>query len=204
MIAKRIFDLIVASAGLVVLAPLFFVIAAWIKLDSSGPVFFRQERVGRHGRIFRIHKFRTMRTDADRAGLQLTAANDRRITRTGTLLRKHKLDEWPQLIDVVQGTMSLVGPHPEVPAYVARYPDDLRRIVLSGPPGITDNASIEFHDESRLLGLARDPEGEYLEVILPKKLSLYVKYVRERSLWFDIVLITRTLRTVICKRTAHS
>lgn len=194
---KRLFDLVACGLGLLLLAPLLFLIALAVKLDSPGPVFFRQERVGRHGRTFRIHKFRTMVTDAERKGLQITVGADARVTRVGEILRKYKLDELAQLIDVFVGDMSLVGPRPEVPRYVACYPDDVRDIVLSVKPGITDWASIEYKDENEILGNARDPQQAYVDEVLPVKLEYYVNYVRERSLWGDIVIVFATLRALI-------
>lgn len=195
--AKRLFDLVASGLGLLLLAPLLFLIALAVKLDSPGPVFFRQERVGRHGRTFRIHKFRTMVTDAERKGLQITVGADARVTRVGEILRKYKLDELAQLIDVFAGDMSLVGPRPEVPRYVACYPDDVRDIVLSVKPGITDWASIEYKDENEILGNAADPQRAYVEEVLPVKLEYYANYVRERSLWGDIVIVFATLRALI-------
>lgn len=193
--SKRIFDLVFASAGLIVLAPVFAAIALWIKLDSPGPVFFRQVRVGQHGKPFRIHKFRTMYHNAGTPqAAQLTVGADPRITRSGRFLRKHKLDELPQLLDVVQGTMSLVGPRPEVPKYVAHYPEALRELVLSVKPGITDEASLRFKDENQILGDSCAPERTYIEEILPVKLEYYVRYVRERSMARDIRIILVTLK----------
>ena len=196
---KRVFDLLLAAAGLLLLWPVLLLIAAWIKLDSPGPVFFRQERVGRHGRPFRIHKFRTMATQrGGTAGPQLTVGADARITRAGAVLRRYKLDELAQLLDVLQGSMSLVGPRPEVPRYVALYPAELREKVLSVRPGITDFASIEYRDENALLARAADPEREYVEVVLPAKLQFAARYVDEASLGLDVRLILRTLR-LICR-----
>ena len=137
---KRIFDLLLSSLGLIALSPLFLVVASLIKLDSKGPVFFRQQRVGRHGRVFGIHKFRTMITNSEKFGSKITVDGDSRITRVGLFLRRYKIDELPQLIDVVRGRMSLVGPRPEVPIYVNAYPPGIRQLVLSVRPGITDNA----------------------------------------------------------------
>ena len=191
---KRAFDLVFASAGLLLLAPLFAVLALWIKLDSPGPVFFRQQRVGRFGALFHIHKFRSMCDDAPLAGPQLTVGADPRITRAGHVLRRTKLDELPQLIDVLAGTMSLVGPRPEVPRYVAMYPADLRDKVLSVRPGITDPASIEYHDESTLLARAADPERVYIEQIMPAKLRFAARYVEQMSVLNDVRLILVTLR----------
>lgn len=197
MIAKRSFDLLASALGLLVLAPFLFLVAVAIKLDSTGPVFFRQERVGQRGRVFRIHKFRTMVTDAERRGLQITVGADARVTRVGAFLRRYKLDELPQLIDVAMGNMSMVGPRPEVPRYVALYPDDARRIVQSVRPGITDLASIEFKAENDILGHAEDPHRAYVEEILPIKLRYYVDYVQGRSFWGDIKIILRTLLAIV-------
>lgn len=197
MIVKRAIDWLVSSVGLIVLLPLLLLIAAWIKADSRGSVFFRQERVGRHGRPFRIHKFRTMIGDGAAGGRALTVGADPRITRAGSVLRRYKLDELPQLIDVWKGDMSLVGPRPEVPKYVAHYPPQIRDIVLSVPPGITDDASIEFSNESELLAAAADPERTYIEQILPRKLDLYVRYVRGRTLLGDMRIVLRTVRKVV-------
>lgn len=194
---KRLFDLLGSCVGLLVLSPLLLLIALAVKLDSPGPVFFRQERVGRYGRPFLIHKFRTMVSNAERQGLQITVGADARVTHVGERLRKYKLDELAQLIDVFVGDMSLVGPRPEVPRYVACYPDDVRDIVLSVKPGITDWASIEYKDENEILGNARDPQQAYVDEVLPIKLEYYVNYVRERSLWGDIVIIFATLRALI-------
>lgn len=194
--SKRLFDLIFASLGLVILSPLLFLMAAWIKFDSNGSIFFRQERVGQYGKTFRIHKFRTMVTDAEKRGLQITVGNDSRITRSGAFLRRHKLDELPQLIDVVIGKMSLVGPRPEVPKYVACYPEHLREVVLSIKPGITDLASIEFKDENTLLAQSDNPEQTYKETILPIKLGYYTKYAANNNVWLDFMLIIRTFRAI--------
>jgi lipopolysaccharide/colanic/teichoic acid biosynthesis glycosyltransferase len=195
--AKRLFDLVASGLGLLLLAPMLLAIALAIKLESPGPVFFRQERVGRFGKTFRIHKFRTMVTDAERRGLQITVGADARVTRVGGVLRKYKLDELAQLIDVFVGDMSLVGPRPEVPRYVACYPADVRAIVLSVPPGITDWASIEFKEENAMLGGAVDAERAYIEEILPIKLGYYVRYVRERSFMMDVRVIFATLAAVV-------
>jgi lipopolysaccharide/colanic/teichoic acid biosynthesis glycosyltransferase len=195
--AKRLFDLVFATLGLVLGAPLFLLIALWIKLDSPGPVFFRQERIGRFGVPFRIHKFRTMTHDAAQRGPQITVGADARITRVGAWLRRTKLDELPQLIDVLRGAMSVVGPRPEVPRYVAIYPRELRDKVLSVRPGITDFASVQFRDESALLARAADPEREYAEVVMPAKLVLAAQYVDQASLATDLRLIGRTLKALL-------
>jgi lipopolysaccharide/colanic/teichoic acid biosynthesis glycosyltransferase len=196
--AKRLFDLIAAGLGLALLALPGLLVALAIKLDSPGPVFFRQERVGRGGRPFRIHKFRTMRVDAERQG-QLTVGADARITRVGAFLRAHRLDELPQLIDVLQGTMSLVGPRPEVPRYVAHYPAALKDVVLSVRPGITDPASLRFRNESAQLAAAADPEREYIDVILPAKLACAADYAAHASLWTDLGVVLRTLRVLLTR-----
>lgn len=194
--SKRLFDLIFASLGLVILSPLLLLMATWIKFDSTGSIFFRQERVGQYGKTFRIHKFRTMVTDAEKRGLQITIGNDSRITRSGAFLRRYKLDELPQLIDVVIGKMSLVGPRPEVPKYVACYPNDVRDLVLSVKPGITDLASIEFKDENTLLGQSDNPEQTYKETILPIKLGYYTQYAANHNILLDFMLIMRTFRAI--------
>jgi lipopolysaccharide/colanic/teichoic acid biosynthesis glycosyltransferase len=190
--SKRTFDLVAASIGLLLLAPLFIMLALWVRLDSPGPVFYRQQRVGRGGMLFRIFKFRTMVVRPS-DGRQLTVGRDPRVTNAGHFLRKSKLDELPQLLNVIQGSMSLVGPRPEVPRYVACYPPEVRALVLSVAPGITDWASILYKEESEILGRAADPEQAYVEKILPAKLEYYVRYVRERSLWMDLRIIVHTL-----------
>jgi lipopolysaccharide/colanic/teichoic acid biosynthesis glycosyltransferase len=193
---KRLFDISAAFVGLALLTPLFVVVALWIKADSAGPVFFRQQRVGQWGKPFNIFKFRTMATRTDETR-QLTVGDDARITRAGRFLRQYKLDELPQLINVLLGTMSLVGPRPEVPRYVACYPADARMIVLSVKPGITDWASILYRDESRMLGQAVDPEKAYIDTVLPIKLNYYVRYVQERSFWIDLQIICKTLVAIM-------
>ena len=195
--AKRAFDVIGSLCGLVLLLPLLLVVALWIKLDSPGPVFFRQERVGRYGVLFRIHKFRTM--SHGNVGAQITVGADPRITRAGALLRRTKLDELPQLLDVLRGVMSFVGPRPEVPRYVAMYPPGLRDKVLSVRPGITDVASLEYRDEGERLAQSADPEREYVEVVMRAKLQLAAHYVDHASLRFDLQLIFKTLRLVWLK-----
>jgi lipopolysaccharide/colanic/teichoic acid biosynthesis glycosyltransferase len=193
-----LFDLLVASMALLLLSPPMLALALWIKLDSPGPVFFRQERVGQQGRLFRIHKFRSMRADA--VGLPLTVGADNRITRAGSFLRRTRLDELPQLIDVLQGRMSLVGPRPEVPRYVAHYPAHLRERALSVRPGITDPASLKFLDEASLLARAADPERAYIEQVLPIKLQHAVDYAQQASLATDVGVLWRTVRTLWTRR----
>jgi lipopolysaccharide/colanic/teichoic acid biosynthesis glycosyltransferase len=194
---KRAFDVLLSSIGLLMLSPVLLGIALAVKLDSRGPVFYRQERVGQHGRVFRIHKFRTMQHKPQGAGLQITVGGDPRITRVGAWLRESKLDELAQLLDVWLGDMSLVGPRPEVPRYVAHYPAELKAKVLSVRPGITDIASIEYRDESRILAQASDPEQAYIHEVLPHKLALAAQYVDQASVWLDVRLIWRTVLAVV-------
>jgi lipopolysaccharide/colanic/teichoic acid biosynthesis glycosyltransferase len=196
MLAKRMFDVLAAGTGLLVLAPLLLAIGVWIRLDSPGPALFRQRRIGRHGVPFDIVKFRTMAERND-GGRPLTVGQDPRITRAGRWLRRSKIDELPQLLNVLDGTMSLVGPRPEVPRYVDCYPPDVRRTVLSVAPGITDLAAILYKDESEILGRAHDPEQAYVQTILPVKLAYYQRYVRERSFWLDLRIIARTLAALV-------
>ena len=194
--SKRLFDVGAAGCGLVLLAPALLALALWIRFDSPGPALFRQRRVGRYGRHFAIYKFRTMADHPD-GGRQLTVGQDPRITRAGRFLRRTKLDELPQLLNVLEGTMSLVGPRPEVPRYVDRYPPAVRETVLSVAPGITDLAAILYKDENDILGRAQDPERAYIETILPVKLEYYQRYVRERSFWLDVRIIFRTLAAIL-------
>ena len=191
---KRAFDVASSAVGLVVLSPVFLVVAALIKAKDRGPVFFRQERVGRHGRPFRIHKFRTMRVA--NAGALITSADDARITPVGAFLRRTKLDELPQLIDVLRGDMSFVGPRPEVPRYVALWGDAARAEILSVRPGISDPAAIAFRNEQDELAAADDPERHYVEVILPQKVAMYLDYVRTRSFVGDLRVIFGTLAEI--------
>lgn len=194
MLIKRLFDIICSFLGLVILTPLFIVIAIIIKTTSHGPVFFRQNRVGKYAKIFSIYKFRTM--THNNIGSEITIGRDIRITPIGHILRKTKLDELPQLINVVMGDMSLVGPRPEVPKYVEMYSDDIKKVVLSIRPGITDWASILMIDESTLLANSSDPENSYINVIMPKKLAFAVKYVKTRTFWQDCVIIFTTLKNI--------
>lgn len=196
MLIKRIFDFLAAFTGLLLLWPVFVVVACWIKHDSPGPVFFRQDRVGRHGIPFRIFKFRTMRTNSEKNG-QITVGADPRVTRSGEWLRRYKIDELPQLINVLTGDMSLVGPRPEVPRYVAKYPAGVRELVLSVPPGITEWASILYKEENVVLGKATDPERAYVEEILPIKLDYYVRYVKTRNMAEDLRIILRTIAAIL-------
>ena len=193
---KRFFDIVASGLGLIMLSPLFLIVAIWIKLDSPGPVFFRQVRVGRYNKDFRIFKFRTMRVGSDKGSQITIGGRDPRVTRAGYWLRKFKIDELPQLINVFIGDMSLVGPRPEVRRYVDLYtPEQMH--VLDVRPGITDAASIKFRNESEFLKQVDDPEKHYIEVIMPMKLDLYLQYVNCHSFKGDIRLILETLWTVI-------
>jgi lipopolysaccharide/colanic/teichoic acid biosynthesis glycosyltransferase len=195
---KRSFDFISALCGLLVLLPLFILIAIWIKLDSNGPIFFRQVRVGRFGIPFSIHKFRTMGVNSESVG-RLTVGNDSRVTRSGQFLRKAKIDELPQLIDVLIGKMSLVGPRPEVQEFIDCYPDEIKKEVLSVRPGITDLASIEMVDENEILSSYSDHRQAYIDIILPIKQKYYVAYVRGNSIGFDIYIIFKTIFKIILR-----
>jgi len=197
--SKRIFDLLFALVGLILLSPLLLFIALWIKIDSKGSIFFIQKRVGLKGNCFGVFKFRTMVSDAESKGLKITVGKDRRITRSGHFLRKMKLDELAQLFNVLNGSMSLVGPRPEVQEYIDFYPDSVRDKVLSVRPGITDYASIEFKNENAILDDAADPVKTYIEEILPIKQKYYIKYVDEQSLILDIKLIIKTIIAIFQK-----
>ena len=187
----RFFDFILSLVGLVVLAPIFIVLAIWIKSDSKGPVFYKQVRVGRNGIDFGLFKFRSMVVDADKKGLITVGGRDPRITRSGYFIRKYKLDELPQLINVLVGDMSLVGPRPEVRKYVDLYTDEQQK-VLSVKPGITDYASIEYMDENEILGKSNDPEKTYIEEIMPEKIKYNMKYINNKNLfeYFKIIFLT--------------
>ena len=193
---KRLFDVVASGLGLMVLSPLFLIFAIWIKLDSRGPVFYRQVRVGRHNKDFCIFKFRSMRVGADKGSLVTIGGHDPRITRSGYVIRKFKLDELPQLINVFVGDMSLVGPRPEVRHYVDHWtPEQMH--VLDVRPGITDPASIKFRNENELMEQAEDPEKYYIEVIMQEKIRLYLEYVNHHSFFGDIALIFKTFWTII-------
>lgn len=178
-------------------------IALIIKIDSPGPVLFRQKRVGRFGKRFRIHKFRTMKIGAETAGPLITVGRDARVTRVGSFLRRSKLDEIPQLIDVFWGNMSLVGPRPEVPQYMACYPEHARTLILSVKPGITDWASIEYRNESEILGAANDPQQTYVNEIMPIKISYYLKYVECQSFWGDLQILVATIKMLTRGQSSH-
>ena len=187
----RFFDFILSLVGLVVLAPIFIILAIWIQIDSKGPVFYKQVRVGQNGIDFGLFKFRSMVVDADKKGLITVGGRDPRITRSGYFIRKYKLDELPQLINVLVGDMSLVGPRPEVRKYVDLYTDEQQK-VLSVKPGITDYASIEYMDENEILGKSSDPEKTYIEEIMSEKIKCNMKYIQNKSLveYFKIIFLT--------------
>lgn len=196
ILMKRLFDIVASGCGLLVLSPVFLIMAIWIRLDSKGPIFYRQVRVGRHNKDFRIFKFRSMRVGADKGSLITIGGRDPRITRSGYFIRKYKLDEFPQLINVFIGDMSLVGPRPEVRYYVNYWtPEQMR--VLNVRPGITDPASIKFRNENELMGKAEDPEDYYINVIMQEKIKLYLEYVQNISFWYDVKLIFQTFKTII-------
>ena len=184
--------------GLIVLSPLFAVLAVWIKADSRGPVFYRQTRVGRNNKDFRLYKFRSMRPDSDKLGLITVGGHDPRVTRSGYYIRKYKLDEFPQLINVFVGDMSLVGPRPEVRKYVDMYTSEQMR-VLSVRPGITSLASIRYRNENDILAAADDPDRCYIEQVMPDKLAIDLEYVDRATLWNDIKLIFSTFKEIIVK-----
>ena len=196
---KRIFDIIASGLGLLLLSPLFVIIAIWIMLDSKGPVFYRQVRVGRHNKDFKIFKFRSMCQGADKGSLVTIGGRDPRITRSGYFIRKYKIDELPQLINVLLGDMSLVGPRPEVRHYVNYWTKEQMR-VLDVRPGITDPASIRFRNENELVQKADNPEEYYINVIMQEKIKLYLEYVANASFLYDIKLIFETFKVVIKER----
>ena len=195
---KRLFDILASGLGLVCLSPLFAAVAVWIKFDSRGPVFYRQVRVGRGNKDFRIFKFRSMRPDSDKLGLITVGGRDPRVTRSGYYIRKYKLDELPQLINVFIGDMSLVGPRPEVRKYVDMYSLDQLH-VLDVRPGITSLASLRYRNENEVLAKAEDPDKCYIEKVMPDKLAIDLEYVRKANLWNDIKLIFSTFREIITK-----
>ena len=196
---KRLFDIVASGLGLLCLSPLLLIVAVWIKLDSRGPMFFRQVRVGRHNKDFRIFKFRSMRVGSDKGSQITVGGHDSRITRSGYFIRKTKIDELPQLINVFIGDMSLVGPRPEVRHYVDMWtPEQMH--VLDVRPGITDPASIRYRNENELLEKAEDPERYYVEVIMQDKIKLYLEYVEKHSFWYDIKLIFQTFYTIVRER----
>lgn len=198
LVAKRIFDLFVATVLLILLAVPMLILAIWIKVDSEGPVFYRQERVTTYGKHFRIHKFRTMVSNADKIGTAVTVGNDSRITKVGSKLRGHRLDELPQLIDVLQGTMSFVGTRPEAVKYVEQYKPEYNATLLL-PAGITSECSIRYKDEDKLLNTADDVDKTYVERVLPEKMKWNLKSIRDYSLGQELKTMLRTIAAVMGK-----
>lgn len=194
---KCLFDIIFSLMGLVIVFPVFMVIAIFIKLDSEGPIFFRGIRVGRDEKLFKIYKFRTMVINADKIGGSSTSDDDPRLTKMGKLIRRYKLDELPQLMNVLKGEMSFVGPRPEVSEEVELYSEEYRRAILSVQPGMTDYSSIKFHNEGEILKGSEDPHQTFREKIQPEKIRLGLKYAKKHSFWIDIKIIFQTLKTVI-------
>ena len=196
---KRLFDIVASGCGLLVLSPVLLIVAIWIKLDSRGPIFYRQVRVGYKNKDFRIFKFRSMRIGSDKGSLVTIGGRDPRITRSGYFIRKYKLDELPQLINVFIGDMSLVGPRPEVRHYVDYWtPEQMH--VLDVRPGITDPASIKFRNENELMGQAENPEDYYINVIMQEKIKLYLEYVENASFLYDLKLIFKTFKVIVTER----
>lgn len=198
-IMKRLFDIVASGLGLIVLSPLFLLLAIWIKLDSKGPVFYRQVRVGYKNKDFRIFKFRSMRVGADKGSLVTIGGRDPRVTKSGYWIRKFKLDELPQLINVFIGDMSLVGPRPEVRHYVDYWTPEQMHL-LDVRPGITDPASIKFRNENELMEKAEDPEKYYIEVIMQEKIKLYLEYVEKHNFFYDLGLIFKTFFVIVHER----
>lgn len=196
---KRLFDIVASGLGLIVLSLLFIILAIWIKLDSKGPVFYRQVRVGRYNKDFLIFKFRSMRVGADKGSLVTIGGRDPRVTKSGYWIRKFKLDELPQLINVFIGDMSLVGPRPEVRHYVDYWTSEQMH-VLDVRPGITDPASIKFRNENELMEKAEDPEKYYIEVIMQEKIKLYLEYVEKHNFFYDLGLIFKTFWVIVKER----
>ena len=193
---KRIFDILLSGIGILLLLPIFLFVIIWIKADSKGSAFYRQLRVGQFGKDFSLLKFRSMRTGSDKAGLLTIGGRDPRVTRSGVFIRKYKIDELPQLINVFLGHMSLVGPRPEVRKYVDLYNETQRRVLLV-KPGITDLASLEYFDENDLLAKSDHPEKTYIEVVMPHKLELNLQYIDQSGLLADVQIILRTIKRVV-------
>lgn len=195
---KRLFDIIASCCGLIVLSPLFIILAIWIKLDSKGPIFYKQSRVGQYNKDFLLYKFRSMRVGSDKKGLITVGNRDPRITRSGYFIRKYKLDEFPQLINVLIGDMSLVGPRPEVRKYVDLYTEEQMH-VLDVKPGITDLASIRYRNENEILENAENPDEYYINVVMQDKLKINLEYISNHSFWYDIALIFKTFWAIVSK-----
>ena len=194
IILKRFFDFIISLIVLIVFGPLFLILGILIKKDSEGPVFYRQIRIGKDGKPFKIYKFRTMVNNADKSGVTSTKSDDVRITRMGKFVRKYNLDELAQFINVLRGEMSIVGPRPEIPYFVDIFTEEEKKVILSVKPGITDWACIWNPDESKLLAGSDDPDRDYLEKIRPEKIRLQLKYVKEHSFWIDFKIMLMTLK----------
>lgn len=194
---KRFFDIFLSFLGLVLVLPLFLIIAILIKRESPGQVFYRGERMGKYGKPFKIFKFRTMVVDADKLGGPSTAGDDPRLLKIGKILRKHQLDELPQFINILKGDMSFVGPRPEIPLEIQRYNKEDRELILSIKPGLTDLATLENLHEEEILKGARDPHEAYRKLIQPQKIKLAKEYVKKRSFWLDIKIIVKTLKSAI-------
>jgi len=195
-VLKRIFDILLSGIGILLLLPIFLFVIIWIKADSRGSAFYRQLRVGQFGKDFSLLKFRSMRIGSDKAGLLTIGGRDPRVTRSGVFIRKYKIDELPQLINVFLGQMSLVGPRPEVRKYVDLYNEAQRRVLLV-KPGITDLASLEYFDENDLLAKSDHPEKTYIEVVMPHKLELNLQYIDQSGLLADVQIILRTIKRVV-------
>jgi len=193
---KRAFDILFSIIGLVILSPAFLLVAVFIKIDSNGPVFYKQSRVGKNNKDFILYKFRTMNVGSDKEGLLTVGNNDSRITKTGYLLRKYKLDELPQLMNVLKGDMSFVGPRPEVRKYVSLYNEEQKK-VLTSRPGITDVASIEYRNENELLEKTSNPEEFYVKEVMPDKLKMNIMYINDRSFFKDIKIIFKTIKSIL-------
>lgn len=193
---KRIFDILLSALGLLLLMPIFILVSIWVKLDSNGPAFYKQIRVGKNGHDFKLLKFRSMRLNSDKSGLLTIGGRDPRVTRSGYFIRKYKIDELPQLINVLIGEMSLVGPRPEVRKYVDLYNEEQRKVLLV-KPGITDLASLEYFNENELLAKSTDPERTYIDSVMPEKLKLNLKYIAQAGLIADVKIILRTIHRVV-------
>lgn len=196
MFSKRLFDIVSSTFAIFILAPFFIIITFLIRIDSKGPIIYRQKRVGKGNKDFYLNKFRTMVTDADKKGQLTVGMRDSRITKVGYFLRKYKLDEFPQLINVLNGEMSIVGPRPEVRKYVELY-NEKQREVLTALPGLTDTASLTYINENEILGKAENPEKTYIEEVMPAKLELNLQYIDKQNLKTDIDLIFQTLKKIV-------
>lgn len=193
---KRIFDFIISLTGIILLSPIFVIVALMVRLDSKGPVFYKGKRAGWHGSVFGMYKFRTMVPNAEKIGGPSTPIDDSRLTKIGGMLKRYQLDELPQLVNVLKGEMSFVGPRPEVEIYIDKLSKEKRKKILSVRPGMTDFASLWNFHEGDVLKESNDPEKDYLEKIRPKKVELQLKYIDEKSFWLDIKLILKTIAKI--------